>query len=336
MNKFVLGALALAASSTPCLAGSDNEWATLDSDIANLTQAVGTGPQGVSVSGFLRTSYAMSSDIQVGGNDLGGFGIDNARLNFSGTVGGYNVFMSADAAGGTLDLLDAHASFAFTDNIRGQIGSFRNPFLASSLLEEDAMLFWNRSGLASSWEYRDEGFMVSGNFDKLMFQIAAMNGVDGAGNDLAWVGRAAFTLMGNASTQEGAYGATEQTSLTIGAGYFDDSATVSDATAMCIDANFCMGPISAAAEMVDYNKGMGDNTPWDASVSFMFVPDKWEGAFRYEDADDVDNTSLMTLGVNFYQAGHAAKWIANWSTVTSDNNATDGADLIQIGLSASI
>ena len=349
MNKFVLGALALAASSTPCLAGSDSEWLKLDQDINSLASSLAPQASGATVSGFLRASYASSSDVQGGGgNDLGGFSIDNARLNFTGNVGNYSVFVSVEGSNdpaygiigytgttGPVGIHEAYAAFPITDQIRGQMGQFRLPFLASSARNEDTLLFIDRTVLGQwYWEHNDAGVQVSGNFEMLNWAIAVANGNDGAGNDLKYSGRVQFTAMGHASEMEGAYGATEETCLTIGFGYMDDDDDLDNA-AMCFDATFNMGALSAAAELVDQDKDIGDNTPWNVQAGWMISPDQWEAAVRYEDMDDDDNTTAITAGVNWYHNGHAAKWQFNYSTISSDDTNLE-VDVIQVGMTASI
>jgi len=355
MNKFVLGALALTAASTPSLAG-EKDWLALDRDIeslaSSLTQNTGGGP---SISGFIRSSYAMSGDIAVApsGNDLGGFSVDDARLIVSGSIGNYGVVMEVDgstdpdigvgglgaygATGGVAGLvfLDGYATFAITDQIKGQIGNFRPPFLASSLRNEDGMLFQDRSLLGQGWAFRDAGVQFSGSFDMLNFAVAVQNGVDGAGDELVMTGRVSFTVMGNApGKNEGALGQGDETSFTVGVGYYDDGGVV-DGKAIAIDGQFGMGQLSAGFEFVDLDVGFGDNTPYNFQVGYMVVPDEWEVGVRYEDLDTATDTTAITAGVNWYHNGHAAKWHLNYITIADDVAAAE-ADIIQVGMTASI
>lgn len=387
MNKFVLGALALTATSAPSLAGSGtDEWLKLDKDIESLASSLAPQGSGATVSGFVKTSYAGSTDVDVaygtGTNDLGGFSLDVIRLNFQGTVGNFGLFIAVDGAAedadintsvggeslmmlpshlwggvgeaGGVGVLDAFVTFKVTNEIGGQVGQFRAPFLGESLHSEDQLLFMDRSALGNAWAWRDEGAMVSGTFGQIGAWLAAMNGDDHQGDELVVAGRIQFTAMGTAPTVEGAYGATGAANLTVGAGYYDDGA-LTDGTAYCFDAFFNAGAFSASGQFVDHDKGIGfvlpaddeigagglvssntyDATPWSATAGFMFVPNQWEVAVRYEDFDDGENTTAITGGVNWYQAGHAAKVQFNYSQVDSDSNANE-IDMYQIGLTASI
>lgn len=342
MNKFVLGALALTAASTPSLAGEKDWAAAYDQDIESLAASLTQSASGVTVSGFLRSSYASSSDVQVlpSGNDLGGFGIDNARLHVKGNIGNYGVVIQLEGAHpdpsiSGVGLLDAYATFPVTEQISGQMGSFRPPFLASSLREEDGLLFLMRTSEGEFWSFRDEGVQFSGAFDQLSFSVAAMNGDDGAGDDLVMAGRVTFTVMGNApGAHEGALGQDDATSLTVGVGYYNDDG-LDDATAIAVDAQFGMGELSAALEFFDYDVAYGDNSPWNFQAGYMVVPEEWEVAIRYEDWDDADDTTAITAGVNWYHNGHAAKWQLNYMSSDSDNTSNE-IDAIAVGLTASI
>jgi hypothetical protein len=366
MNKFVLGALALTAASTPSLAG-EKDWLAHDSDIENLAASLSQNTGGgASISGFIRSSYATSSDITVGPNDLGGFSIDDARLIVTGSIGSYGVVFEMDgstdpdlASGGpfgglgagvaadgalgaygatggvgAMGVLDAYATFAITDQIKGQIGNFRPPFLASSLRNEDGMLFQDRTLLGQGFAFRDQGIQVSGSFDMLNFAVAVQNGSDAAGDELAIAGRVSFTVMGNApGKNEGALGQGDETSLTIGVGYYND-AQLDDGTAIAVDAQFGMGALSAAFEFVELDVDYGDNSPFNVQVGYMVVPEEWEVAIRYEDLDTDNDTNVITAGVNWYHNGHAAKWHFNYITIADDVSANE-ADIIQIGMTAS-
>lgn len=365
MNKFVLGALALSAASTPCFAGSgsDDAWLGLDRDINSLSASLQPAGTGASVSGFIKASYANSGDLQAGGNDLGGFALNNARLNFQGSVGDYSLFISLEGAtggnsltdptfgqgtGGAVGVLDAIGSVNITEQIKGSMGQFRPNFLAGGLRSEDNLLMIRRTEQSEAWSFRDQGISAGGNFDQLSWFFGLQNGFDGAGNDLTINARVTFTAMGTIpGGTEGAYGASGSQSLTIGAAYYDD-ANVTDGDAWCLDAYFTAGALSVSGELVDYGDGLSDSvasaaafapldgqTPWDITLGYMVVPDQWEAALRFEDFDDADNTTALTVGVNWYRSGHAAKWQLNYETTSSDLPINE-VDVIQVALVTSI
>jgi hypothetical protein len=359
MNKFVLGALALSAASSPALATTDN-WSVVDKDLESLATSLAPAANGASVSGFIRSSYATSSDLPaggVGGNDLGGFSMDDARLLFTGGIANFNIVVETEASTdgdqgvygqtGTvtaLFVLDAYASWNITEELKLQMGNFRAPFLASSHRAENNLLFIDRSLLGTDWAGRDMGIELGGNWGMWGFMAAIQNGVDSAGDDLAMSARVYVTPMGQMATHEGSLGATGDPALTIGAGYYNDDGTIDNRTAFCVDAAFTVGIFSASAEMVDYDQGIGltvpadvvaDATPWNVAVGVMAIPDQLEFGVRYEDLDDAEDSTVITIGANWYMQGHNAKWQANYSTADSDDVARDG-DVIQVGLTVSI
>jgi len=351
MNKFVFGALAFSAG-TLCFANESEEWPTLDREIESLASSLSQGGGGVGVSGFVKSSYASSSDVTVGGNDLGGFSMDNIRVNFDGAVGAFNVHVAAEGASdfgfgtfgnfGTaagVGIIDAWTSFNITDQISATMGTFRPPFLGDALRDEDELLFIDRSTSGDIWAFRDQGLMFSGNFDQLGWWVAAQNGNDSAGDDLALSARVAFNALGTGvGSVEGAAGAGDESNLTLAAGYYDD-ANITDGTATCFEADYTRGALSAAANIVDYDNGFsgafGGETPWDLQASYMISPDEWEAALRWDDFDDSNDTTMVTAGVNKYVEGHNAKWQLNYSAIQSDAGGNE-ADVIQIGLTASV
>lgn len=357
MNKFVLGALALTMATTPALA-TETSWSTTDRDLAGLSSSLTRGATGVSVSGFLRSSYASSSDIQVGGDDLGGFSIDDAQIWVNGSIGDFSVVVQSEASnssntigdvGGTgaLSLLDAYASWKATEQLKVQLGQFRPAFLGSSLRNENNLLFINRSALGAEYAFRDQGVQLSGAFGMINFAVYAQNGGDGAAKEMSYGFRVEATPMGTASNNEGVLGAADNASLTIGLGYLTNDGAVSDDISIGIDAAFTMGVFGVSAEIVDLDKGatltlpgglgtpVSDATPFNVAASFAVMPDQLELAVRYEDFDDANDTTAITVGANWYLQGHAAKWQANYITTSSDVSANE-FDIIQVGLTVSI
>jgi hypothetical protein len=311
MNKFVLSALALTTSGGLAAAGTGSEeWLTLDRELEGLASTLTTQAEpGVTVHGFVRSSYVNSGDVAVGTSDLGGFNMDNIRLSVEGTVGDFTVFVSTDGSssllpttgttlqpfvtgsGGAFGVLDAYASWNINEMLRLTMGQFLVPVLGNGLIAENHMLFLNHTVNGANFNARDTGLMLAGQYDMFGFWVAIINGGDATGDELAYALRAEFYAMGGGvgSTVEGAYGSAQGHSLTIGAGYYNDDGATPDNIAFGLDANFVSGPLSAAVEIVDYDTGAtpipaglaADSTPFSAQVGFMLVPEQWEAALRY-------------------------------------------------------
>ncbi len=386
MKQFVFSALALTAACGLAYAGTGSEeWRSLDREIESLASTLPSQDtaNGVVIGGFIRTSYANSGDASfappssgVSGNDLGGFLINNARLNATATVGDVSVHMSFEGgatpttangvvgslaafagsldfgllrgveSAGSLTVLDAFAKWNINEMFAVDMGQFRSPFLASAQIDENNLLFIPRTIGGNIWDFRDQGVMATGNYDMLDWQFAIQNGLDQAGDDLAWTAAVQVDLMGGqAPLTEGAYGMDQGSHLGLSGGYYqDDDTLVDDVAAFNLAGAFHSGPFYAGVEIVDYDDfAVGgvptvDATMWTAEASFMLVPDQFEAAARYEDTDDTDDTKVLTLGVNYYMSGHAAKWQFNYIDVSDDDNtaASLEGDAFVIGLTASV
>lgn len=366
MKKFVSSALAVTAVSALSFAGSGTEeWPTLDREIENLKSSLAQGPtSGWTVGGFIKSSYQNSSDVSGfispngDNNDLGGFSLDNARLELHAETvdyslklqlegstsagadfgpGGANLLGTVSNADGVA-VLDAYAAWNATDMVKVQLGNFRPPFLGSSMIDENNLLFIDRSVNGEFWDFRDLGAQVGGTWEQVSWAIAAMNGGDAQGDELALSGRIAFDALGTdpSPMSEGAYGVGDEDHLTLGLGHYTDDDNTDDFSATGFDARYARGAFSVGAEVVDYDDGAqpligGGETPWSIFASFMLSPDQWEIAVRYEDLDDTNDTTRATAGLNYYMGGHNAKWQLNFATTDSDNNAAE-IDVIALAL----
>jgi hypothetical protein len=357
MNKFVFGALAVTTAGTLGFAGNGEDWMTLDREIESLASGMAQGGSGFTVDGWLKTSYADSSDVTIGGNDLGGFSLDSIRANLDGTLGDFSVHVALEGSNdigfgyfgnvgnaSSAGVIDAYATFNITEQVGVQVGLFRPPFLNDSLRDENEFLFIDRTVQGDTWAFRDQGAMFSFMFDQFSAWAGVQNGVDAQGDDLVLTGRVAFNAMGQGqASTEGAYGSADENNLNLGAGYYDDD-NITDGSAFCVDAAFSRGPLYAAASLVNYDDGLGfglpvtavvGETPWDVTVAYMFAPDEWEVAVRWEDFDDTDDSSMLSAGINYYVEGHDMKWQLNYSTIESDVSGNE-VDVLALAMLVSV
>lgn len=341
MNKLVYSAAALTLVSMPGLA-SENEWSSLDQEIESLKSSLSAQNTGPKIGGWITTSWRFSDDVDAdpltaGQQDQQGFQLDFARVEITGDAGsGYSYKLSFDFEAGFAVIKDAYATWKIGDMVTGKMGNFKQPFLRSALISDNKLLFLERTALGSDFSGRDLGLMFSGQFDTIDWHIAAQNGDDGQADEYRFTGRVTANLMGaGVGKVEGAYGAGEETNLTVGASLMDEG-SVDNGTAWAIDAALTTGPFSLAAEIVDLDDDLvvggfaGNRTPWDVTGSYMFT-DMYELAARYEDADDTDNTTAWTVGVNRYTQGHDIKWVAQFISTDSDLAALE-VDQFGVGL----
>jgi hypothetical protein len=356
----VYSALALTLTGLPALA-TDNGWSGLDKEIDSLSSSLSTADNtGPHIGGWVRTSYRHSSDDLftggAGNPDQSGFQFDTVRLELQGDVSdnyGYKISFDLGDGNGAghgpspnnaLTLRDAYATWRIAEGIKGKIGRFKEPVLRSALTSEPNLIFIDRTALGAALSQRDLGLAVSGNFDVLSWWLAFQDGSDGQADEHKYTVRVTASLVGNAGDKmmEGAYGAGDNTVVTVGAAYQDDT-FLDDGRIIAGEAALNMGPFSLAGEIVDFDKGTAgvfgrtviiddasDTTPWDVTVTYAITPD-WELAARYEDADDDDDTTSYRLGVDYYVHGHDIKWQAQWVKIKTDNAVGD-ADQLGLGL----
>jgi hypothetical protein len=319
MKKFVYSAVALAMATGAGYA--NNGWASLDQEISGLSSSLtAQNAGGPKVGGWVITSVTSNSDA-----DELGFDLNEVRLHVTGDVSNdYSYKVSFEFEGGAAALKDAYIKWKLMDNISGTMGQFYTPTLRSATNDETKLLFLGRTLIGDALNIRDQGIMVGGSFEMLNWCVAAQDGLDGNTDDIAFTVNVSADVMGKgAGSVEGAYGAAEGNNLTVGGFYHTQDAD----DIFGIEAYFTMGALAVSAEYADSDAA--DASPFDVTASYMFM-EMYEGAVRYEDADDVDNSSRISVGVNRYSAGHNLKWTAQYSTIDSDNAANE-ADEISVG-----
>jgi hypothetical protein len=328
MKKFVYSAIALSMATGVSYA--NNGWTTLDQEISGLSSSLtAQNAGGPKVGGWVITSVTSNSD-----NDELGFDLNEVRLHVTGDVSNdYSYKVSFEFDGGAATLKDAYIKWKLMDSINATMGQFYTPLLRSSTLDETKLLFLQRTVIGQLFhtlgtDGRDQGLMVGGNFEMLNWGVAVQDGGDGNTDDLAITVNVSADVMGKgAGSVEGAYGAAEGTNLSVGGFYHtqDDVTGVGDVFG--IEAYFTMGAIAVAANYADLDTA--GISPYDLTASYLFT-EMYEAAVRYEDLDDADSTTVISVGVNRYSAGHNLKWTAQYSTVDSDD-ATLEADEISVG-----
>lgn len=359
MKKLVYSALALTLTGVPALA-TDIGWSGLDKEIESLSSSLqSANPSAPTVGGWVLTSYRHSSDIDVGGNDQSGFQFDSVRLEVEGDAGSdYSYKVSFDLStgngsehgespNGAAGLRDAWVKWRIYEGISGKIGRYKEQMLRSGLVSDSQLVLLDRTFLGELLDRRDLAVQVGGNFDVVNWAIQMMDGTDGQGDEHRFVARITANVVGKAgdTKNEGAYGAGDETNVMVGLAYQDDT-NIEDGQIIAAEAALTAGPLSVAAELVDFDEGdavggfglallsdVADTTPWDITVSFLITPE-YEVAGRWEDLDDDDDSTSWTIGVNKYVRGHDIKWGAQWKAIKTDG-ATGDIDQLGIGVGVS-
>ncbi len=343
MKKLVFSAIALTLTSAPGFA-SEDVWSQLDQEVDALASSLSIQGGGPTVSGWLATRYSSSSDITVGGGDLGGFATTDARVILTGSRGdyGYEIEWNAVGAG----LLDAFVDFPVGGEVNGRVGMFKVPIGTTGGIDGNNLFFIDRSGTGGVGATRDTGVQFSGSFDQVGWELAATNGGDGAADELAISARIAVALTGEgaSSAVEGAYGGPDDIGAEASLSFFEDG-SVDDGDGVAIDVRAVTNVYSVGVEMIAVGDavapalGVGafdaDSSPITFQGTYMLTPDTWELGIRFQDFDNAADTEVIDLGVNRYidGEGHNAKWSIGY--VMAEATAGD-ADTLQAQLLISL
>ena len=361
MNFLTLGAMALSLTGpTADEAQNQGDWQGLDQEIQNLATSL-QGESGVNISGYTVIRWDYSGDVSPGGvpvgaTDLSGFNVQNARISITGEVGDYGFKIQPDFAATSISatsslLRDAKVWWNFGDNFKLTVGQYKVPFSRRFLTSSNKKAFLDPNlyqimytaagppiaGAAPSLiSIRDQGLMVGGAMDMFDWDISVSNGGDSTSEKYMIAGRVAVHVMGGgAPTYEGGYGLGDESAMTIGAAYMNDGSLAAGKSSWTLDALWAMNPFTVGASVVGFGKGYTTDamsqTSWDIYGTYMFTPNEWELALKYEMVDDFADTKAFTIGVNWYLYGPDSKWQLNYKNLTRSSGFADGG-VIEAGL----
>ncbi|MEZ5977200.1 MAG: hypothetical protein R3F34_03165 [Planctomycetota bacterium] len=367
MKPLLTGACAVALGSL-AYAGTEpaSDWLGLDQELNALSSNVNTQGNGPSIQALVRAAYINASKDDFagfGGNDQLGLVIDEVELGLEGQVGDYFWRVGVDfgqanspyyignlVGASTLAntpasdrLEDAYTRLPLGDQFSVQIGHFVFPMTFSSDVDSGNLILPARTTLGEYFHNYDLGAMFSGDYDQLSWHVAAMNGSDGTADEQKLAARVVFDFGAGALDHEGALGANEDLNASVGVTYCDDGA-IDNSTILGFDAMATVGDFSFGAEYASFDDGhaaagFGASTGlnytdgmsvWALTVGFL-LNEQFEIAGRFETLDDVDDTTVTTLGVNYYQVEHMAKWHLAYMDFASDVAGNEGT-LISLGV----
>ena len=322
MNKIITTSIALAVASTTSFANGGS-WLELDKDIASLSSTVNVAG-GTEVGGLLRSSYRD-------GGDVGEFSFEDVMLHAGGSLEEFTWRISGDMSDGGFTLDDAHVVWSYNSNVSVAWGQFKLPMFRSSSIDQESMLFIDRSVLGATYDNYDMGVSISGSNSGLDWTLAAVNGdADPADQEsLTMFAHVDYHMGNGANSSDGAMLAGDGMDATIGISYMDEEDDGVDAV-IGIDLAMTMGQFSLMIELADGDDDAVSATLGTSPSAFTFgylFADNMEAAFRHEDRDDADDESRDTFGLNYYLHGHNAKWQINY---IDDESAAD--EVIAIGL----
>jgi hypothetical protein len=315
----------------------------------------------------LEPSYLQERDIELGGflrgilgryentgelpNEvLAGMSLANARLSIDARAQDLRIYLSLESAAqeeglgwlaksgeaGELEVLDAFGALDVTDAVTVQVGQFRPPTLFTTLLEENELLFIDRTYNSLFWQQRQAGAQVHLDGGRLEGWLALQDGQDNDGREVAFTGRGSLRLFGEgeAPRREGAYDADLGSTLYLGGSWYHDG-SIDEASAWSAEAYFTHEWLALSGELIDPEPGLlGGHLFWSATGAIELVPETWELAARYEDFRSRSDTFAYRVGINRYLHGPLTKVQAN--VVRFEHDGSDNYQtLVELGVVAS-
>lgn len=345
MNKTVICVLAALATSPLSWASETEEWLGLDKELESLrsTMAAQNGGDALGITGFVRSSFVYNDDLNVAG-----FSIDNVRLDFNASVEDIDIVVQYEAGSGLFNtgfpglpvvigpavvegVLDAYGSWNVTDQFTVTAGQFRPAMLHFARnMEEDGNFFTQRSVSERIWAGRDQGVEVSGNFEQFGFWGGVQNGSDGTTEKVAAYGRVEFVSGEGIGQVQGAMNSSDDIQFQVGGSVYNDDA-LADGTAWAVDAAATMGMFALWGDVTGYDKSQtasgSTETTFSVAGSVMFVPETWEVGVRWEGLQDLfgagNDDNIITIGLNYYLAGHSAKFQLDYAIFRTDVTGGD-------------
>jgi len=274
-------------------------------------------------------------------------------------------------AGSTARVEDAYGVWNCGEGLDLTFGQFKAPVLISAAVDPEKQMFLFRTRLGQAFDQWQEGVMLTYVYEQFGGFIAVQNGYDGKADEYKITVRVEATLNGSSAErlhiglQEGALGAPTDTVVKFGVFWYDDGSDIdpgagtADGGVFGFDFLATMGALGFHGEWASFDEELltfsnrlngldqnrqnpfligqytDDADPWSLTVSYVVVVDEVEVAVRYEDADDDLDTTVTSIGANFYRSGRNAMWQVSLSDVSSDDPVAgvDGdGTLITVGL----
>ncbi|MEW6071454.1 MAG: hypothetical protein AB1726_02520 [Planctomycetota bacterium] len=252
MNRFVTGALALAAAGSAAYAEpATSDWLELDSELSTLASSTTATGDYTNLKVLLRGGYVYSGDELAVGDDDGSIsgvrfwdvavaggtqvGDVGVRLGFDFARQNWFYSKSFDGLEWTPTLEDAYATWKCgeVDVIAGQ---YKPHVTRTGFTDPEYLFFLERSAMGSLYDWYDAGIGARGSFGDFSWNVDVMNGAGdeiyfgdyrgGISSGHIYILRALWnfgrTVGGYEMAPEDAYGAGDDPTGTIGVWYVMD------------------------------------------------------------------------------------------------------------------
>ena len=342
-----LACLVAAAGSAFGGNGEDkNDWLELDREITNLHRSILAQDDNNLRFGLdLIVSGATSDDpfYQIAGDDLAGFQLRRARLTARGNVGNASYKISGELSSGTLTLRDAYASWKLSDASTTRFGRYKTPLLWGGFSSAFYELFHDKTITSGQNDDRQIGVYWNHSIGQWSWILNAQNGVDGQSDDLFFVGRIQYDVLGDTAfgKYHGAYGYDDHVQLSVAVSAADDQG-IDDGTLTAAEVGLVTNGFSLRADAVQYDEdyddplalldpdeilgtSKADTSPFTVTGTYLFGNSRWELIGRLEEFDDDMDTSRASGGLIYYsEAGPEGRWAFLVQDMSSDDPLMEG------------
>lgn len=299
------------------------------------------GKFSLKLGGQLQVRYIYNNRSEGTGSideDEFGFQVRRAKLTGKGHIGdpkiGFGFSLAGDRGEDNAFFEDYYMNYKFDNGVMIQAGRWKQPYARENLMSSGKQMAVERSLVLETFNVdRSEGVMLSYEADQWKVAGSFNDGIDGDNTDFhadsvdfGLTGRFDYMAMGNWKQMDDFTSwSGEEQALFFGAavhyqqGESDSAAEDMDVLMFTGDVLFENNGLSLFGAV--YYSGIDtpaidvDNWGFEAQIAYN-IDDTWEPFFRYELImldDDIagiaeDNINLITVGLNWYQKKHNAKF----------------------------
>jgi hypothetical protein len=250
--------------------------------------------------------------------------VSDLRLWNTGRVAGLAWRASLEAGRSEVGLADLWVRSPLDGRHDFYFGRFRTPFLRSGFIEENRLLFSERTPEGEANDRFEEGIKLVGQYPAFALELALQNASDGVRDALRGTMRADVHLLGaGVPWTEQSYAAPRSSTATLGLAATDDG-TLEQGESYALDFSYRGHGQFGHAELVDRATTLGGGTPFSLTYGVLLVEDLIELGLRLADQDDAANTRSLGAIANRYLFRDLAELQFSIESVSSDDETLDG------------
>ncbi len=275
--------------------------------------------------GWLRSSVTFAE--RVGPSELSSevfSELDDLRLIVSSRFEGIDLVLASEASDGDPELTHAYAFGRFDNNHEWIVGRFRVPFLNGSVVDEDQLLFLDRTLIGETYDVDELGVGVRGSYPFASFSAALQNASDQARDALRGTIRTSFHLEGQAQPRTERVAELKRRPVTALTLAYTDDATLPTGDAYAVSLDFARDGHRLSVEWLDLGESLGGGQPYHATLASALDDEGLEIGVRYQDLDDGSNTQRYGAVLARSLYADLVRWQAAIEQTDSDDPALDG------------